>query len=983
MVAATRADIETRLGAINPAQAILAEAENPPTEEYYTYTLAVSGGGSSAGVLIVTRAADNTLGFRFVSDSGIEFTAAISTMGDFVFYSAIVLDTDGAAPVTFMPLPTLSAGLTVGSTLPLAAVAVSPRIAGVIQSGTLALSANVIGESNNSVTWTLEGAGSGTTITDGGLLTVAAGETVGTVITVRAVSAANGKSGTAVITVKEPGLISAVTIDPPVVWLQKRGSWMFRAAVTGRDATPVAQTVTWSIENKDDPAYTKMNGQINPAYFLAGINEKTSGTITLRATSIEDSSVSGTATIHMTGFVSVAQIRGNSLPSSVLVGTPVDLSVVAAWASDNAIPTNAEIAWTVRTAGAGITEIPENKIITPSSTGTLVLTATIADGKASTTVAGTTAVATENVSANFTITVNGFVPVSGISGLPTGGTAGIQTSLPGSANITPSDATNRTITYSVVSAGGTGVTGISGTTFTPAGTGTLRLKATIANGLTASTDYTHEWDITVAAFVAVTDITGVPAIATKNVEINLGNAVVAPEDATKTTIAWSVVTSGAGITTIPTDKKITPTGTGTLTLRATISGGTAAAGTNYTKDFTITVYEPGAAPIEIGSKEDFAKIGGEYPLSGNYIQTADIDMSGGNWTPIGIGPEATTANHFTGTFDGNGKTITNLTVSQSTAGAGLFGFISGGAVLKNITIGSSSSVTNTGTNIAYTGGICGYIRYDGSIINCVNNATISSQGPMTGGIVGGSTGKVSGSHNRASVTGAKTNVGGIVGNSLSSNGQPLSEIVSCSNTGAVSSTNTGGSSNVGGIAGGSNGKIIACYNSGNVSQLNAGAYSDSGGIAGSGREITACYNTGAVSVGNSFAGGIIGLGGGSSGTTVITACYSTGAVTGGASSCLGGILGYDYNDGETNTTVITACYWSGTGPEHGTGSLENSDWEAGPPSDTGATKFQAGWPTSGTHAQWGIGSHDGTGDGNYWKSVGSSPSTYPKLWFEN
>lgn len=84
-------------------------------------------------------------------------------------------------------------------------------------------------------------------------------------------------------------------------------------------------------------------------------------------------------------------------------------------------------------------------------------------------------------------------------------------------------------------------------------------------------------------------------------------------------------------------------------------------------DLTVFAQEA-ASVIPIGSREELEKIGSDssYPMSGDYKLTADIDLSGGNWTPFGgyIGNKGTCnpgeANVFSGTFDGQGHVISGL-----------------------------------------------------------------------------------------------------------------------------------------------------------------------------------------------------------------------------------------------------------------------------------------------------------------------------------
>jgi hypothetical protein len=84
-------------------------------------------------------------------------------------------------------------------------------------------------------------------------------------------------------------------------------------------------------------------------------------------------------------------------------------------------------------------------------------------------------------------------------------------------------------------------------------------------------------------FVAVTNITGVPATATAGTALTL-TGTVEPSTATNKTIAWSVVSGTATIS----GSTLNATAAGQVTVKATIANGTAQ-GTNYTKDFVITV----------------------------------------------------------------------------------------------------------------------------------------------------------------------------------------------------------------------------------------------------------------------------------------------------------------------------------------------------------------------------------------------------------
>jgi endo-1,4-beta-xylanase len=94
-----------------------------------------------------------------------------------------------------------------------------------------------------------------------------------------------------------------------------------------------------------------------------------------------------------------------------------------------------------------------------------------------------------------------------------------------------------------VNAGTTGASIVDGNTFRATAAGTATVRATITNGLAASSDYTQEFSINVASFVAVEEI-DVPSYidVDANVPLDLSSfGTVWPDDATNQTIIWSVV----------------------------------------------------------------------------------------------------------------------------------------------------------------------------------------------------------------------------------------------------------------------------------------------------------------------------------------------------------------------------------------------------------------------------------------------------------
>ena len=231
-------------------------------------------------------------------------------------------------------------------------------------------------------------------------------------------------------------------------------------------------------------------------------------------------------------------------------------------------------------------------------------------------------------------------------------------------------------------------------------------------------------------------------------------------------------------------------------------------------------------------------------MNADYILTTDITFTaadfaaggdfyngGKGWNPIGSGGTGS-PNTFSGTFNGNGHTITGLAVKltgTSTYDAGLFGYCSGKILNLGLINDSLSSDT-------YVGGIAG--DNEGSIVNCFNAGKIT--GVNAGGIVGYNNGTISNCYNSGDINSTGSS-GGIAGNNQS-------VISNCFNSGDVTSS----ANNAGGIVGNNYGPITYCYNSGNV------AGTCIGGIIGynnSGINCTAsnCYYLNIIS--NGFGGG--------------------------------------------------------------------------------------------------------------------------------
>lgn len=294
---------------------------------------------------------------------------------------------------------------------------------------------------------------------------------------------------------------------------------------------------------------------------------------------------------------------------------------------------------------------------------------------------------------------------------------------------------------------------------------------------------------------------------------------------------------------------------------------------------------------------------------------SDIDLAGQEWTPIGVYNSYSDCVYYGGVFDGNGKTVSGLSIDTTKQYQALFGYVKGGTV-KNLTV--SGSVQTAPSSSSYAAGIVAY-GYPVNIENCTNMVDVTS---VTKGYVAGIAAYTSGGSkitnctNNGTIWGCGDFVGGIVGTATGSSSAGITSIQNCFNTGSV--TNNGKPSSytysVGGIAGGLSGNSIVsmCGNIGDITST----VKRTGGIVGSlAGSINKCFNEGNVT-------GIYGVGGivGDSAdkASSVTSCYNTGTVTGenpivsfndknakGVGGIIGGVSSNSYN------ATLKDCYNTG------------------------------------------------------------------------
>lgn len=284
-----------------------------------------------------------------------------------------------------------------------------------------------------------------------------------------------------------------------------------------------------------------------------------------------------------------------------------------------------------------------------------------------------------------------------------------------------------------------------------------------------------------------------------------------------------------------------------------VSGTTAAAG-NTAPDCSSVSYSGGGTsgnPYQVGTVAQLQCVENQ-GLDADYVQTQDIDASGtASWNGgSGFEPVGDTSNGFGGTFDGNGYTVSGLTIDRaSTDFVGVFREVDPGGTVTNV-------------------------RLDGGTV---------AGGERVGALVGSNNGTVSQSVATGDVTASTSDVGGLVG----VNG---GTVEASSATGDVTSA----SGNVGGLVGENDGTVANSYATGDAT----GDSYHSGGLVGVNfGTIADTYATGDVAIDSLYAGGLVG-----STYTEIRRSYATGAVSANDDSG-GGLVG------RLAYTTVSNSYW--------------------------------------------------------------------------
>ncbi|SHN11545.1 YDG domain-containing protein, partial [Roseibium suaedae] len=320
-----------------------------------------------------------------------------------------------------------------------------------------------------------------------------------------------------------------------------------------------------------------------------------------------------------------------------------------------------------------------------------------------------------------------------------------------------------------------------------------------------------------------------------------------------------------------------------------------------------------STPYQIADAYGLQGIGGDSMRTLSFVLANDIDASGtsawnsgAGFAPIG----SSVGSGFTGSLDGEGHTISGLTINRAvTQYVGLVGVAGSGAVITDLTLNGSSITGNQ-----YVGALAGYALSGSAFSDVVLTGGSVSGASYVGGLAGqasaGST--ITNATSSTNVTGSNTAIGGIAG--------VLAGAMSgTSSSGTV--TGTGAVTFIGGLAGlvMAGGTIDLAYATGDIT---AGGTTASGGSAGglaggNFGSITRSFATGDVTIGSRNAGGLVGLNSGS-----VTNSYATGHVD--ASTLAGGLIGLETTSGSVSNAYATGTVTTDDSTEGGIVGLADS-----------------------------------------------------------
>ncbi|TCL59868.1 Ig-like protein group 2 [Kineothrix alysoides] len=244
-------------------------------------------------------------------------------------------------------------------------VTIAPKPVSATTDSAISFSATIVGINNPSqaVEWSVSGNNSsGTTISNMGVLTIAADETA-TALAVTAVSDIdNSKFDTVTVditTISPPAAtVSDVTITPDNVTITKGTTFSFSASVTGTNSP--SQTVTWAVYGNSSSSTI-----INDSGALAVAADETAATLTVTATSAADNAVSDTATVTVAAVLSptVDSVTVSPSTATIIKGNTQSFTATVTGSNDPA----QTVEWSVSENNSSSTTISSSGLLTVGS----------------------------------------------------------------------------------------------------------------------------------------------------------------------------------------------------------------------------------------------------------------------------------------------------------------------------------------------------------------------------------------------------------------------------------------------------------------------------------------------------------------------------------------------------------------------------------------------------------------------------------------
>jgi uncharacterized protein YjdB len=422
--------------------------------------------------------------------------------------------------------------------------------------GTLQLNATILplNATNKTVTWSISSGTDKASISSTGLVTAIDN---GTAVAKATANDGSGVNGTLTISISNQVIpVNSINVSGGTAITTNGGTLQLNATVLPSNATNPA--VTWSISSGAEKA------SISPTGLVTALDN---GTAVARATANDGSGVYGSLTISITSqTIPVTNITISGGTTITTNGGTLQLNAVIIPAN----ATNKAVSWSI-SSGTDKASISSTGLVTAHANGTAVAMATANDGSE---VFGTLIVTISNQT----------IPLTPVTGIIVTGAEGATTittdngTLQLSAAVTPDNATNKAVTWSISGESDKALISSTGLV-TALDNGIIIARATSndGSGVYSTLTITITNQVIPVTSITITGDGGATTIIINNGTIQL-SAIVLPVNATNKTVTWSIA-NGTGEATINSTGLVTAVTNGTVTARAISNDGSNVIGT--------------------------------------------------------------------------------------------------------------------------------------------------------------------------------------------------------------------------------------------------------------------------------------------------------------------------------------------------------------------------------------------------------------------